>query len=138
MIFNWFNWNICRNLITPLVSMIPACTCKAVACLDPWVYAINHPKYRYITCLEYTMQLYSTYAIFEIICILFKDWNCKSVCPGSVFMSRFRRTTHQRLPKNPQRLEDTNSLILLLQKYFKFIIFLNSVIFRPGQLKNAI
>jgi r-opsin len=26
--------------------MIPACTCKAVACLDPWVYAINHPRYR--------------------------------------------------------------------------------------------
>ncbi|KAK8395136.1 hypothetical protein O3P69_006110 [Scylla paramamosain] len=35
-----------RSLITPLVAMIPACTCKTVACIDPWVYAINHPKYR--------------------------------------------------------------------------------------------
>ncbi|XP_050698817.1 opsin, ultraviolet-sensitive-like [Eriocheir sinensis] len=35
-----------RSLLTPLVAMIPACTCKTVACLDPWVYAINHPKYR--------------------------------------------------------------------------------------------
>ena len=26
--------------------MIPAMTCKTVACLDPWVYAINHPRYR--------------------------------------------------------------------------------------------
>lgn len=27
--------------------MIPAVACKAVACIDPWVYAISHPKYRY-------------------------------------------------------------------------------------------
>lgn len=26
--------------------MIPACTCKFVACLDPYVYAISHPRYR--------------------------------------------------------------------------------------------
>lgn len=26
--------------------MIPACTCKTVACLDPYVYAISHPRYR--------------------------------------------------------------------------------------------
>ncbi|XP_012273472.1 opsin, ultraviolet-sensitive [Orussus abietinus] len=35
-----------RSLLTPGVTMIPACTCKAVACLDPYVYAISHPKYR--------------------------------------------------------------------------------------------
>lgn len=34
------------NLLTPGVTMIPACTCKFVACLDPWVYAISHPRYR--------------------------------------------------------------------------------------------
>lgn len=33
-----------RELLTPGLSMIPACTCKAAACLDPFVYAINHPK----------------------------------------------------------------------------------------------
>ncbi|XP_065566603.1 opsin, ultraviolet-sensitive-like [Artemia franciscana] len=35
-----------RAIITPVVSMIPACTCKTVACVDPWVYAINHPRFR--------------------------------------------------------------------------------------------
>nr|APY20525.1 ultraviolet sensitive opsin [Chrysis viridula] len=35
-----------KSLLTPGVTMIPACTCKAVACLDPYVYAISHPKYR--------------------------------------------------------------------------------------------
>lgn len=34
-----------RSLITPGLSMIPACTCKLAACVDPFVYAINHPKY---------------------------------------------------------------------------------------------
>ncbi|KAK2721306.1 opsin-3-like [Artemia franciscana] len=37
---------IYRALITPFVSMLPALTCKAVACIDPWIYAINHPRYR--------------------------------------------------------------------------------------------
>lgn len=35
-----------RTLLTPGVTMIPACTCKFVACLDPYVYAISHPRYR--------------------------------------------------------------------------------------------
>ncbi|XP_068232396.1 opsin, ultraviolet-sensitive-like [Palaemon carinicauda] len=35
-----------RNILTPLISMLPALTCKTVACIDPWVYAINHPRYR--------------------------------------------------------------------------------------------
>nr|BAN42617.1 opsin-Ultra Violet [Svercacheta siamensis] len=35
-----------KTLLTPGVTMIPACTCKAVACLDPYVYAISHPRYR--------------------------------------------------------------------------------------------
>lgn len=26
--------------------MAPAVCCKIVSCLDPWVYAISHPKYR--------------------------------------------------------------------------------------------
>lgn len=34
------------SLLTPGVTMIPACTCKFVACLDPFVYAISHPRYR--------------------------------------------------------------------------------------------
>lgn len=35
-----------KLLLTPGVTMIPACTCKFVACLDPYVYAISHPRYR--------------------------------------------------------------------------------------------
>ncbi|CAG9827747.1 unnamed protein product [Diabrotica balteata] len=35
-----------QSLLSPGVSMIPALTCKLVACLDPYVYAISHPRYR--------------------------------------------------------------------------------------------
>ncbi|KDR23313.1 opsin, ultraviolet-sensitive-like isoform X2 [Zootermopsis nevadensis] len=35
-----------QALLTPGASMIPALTCKFVACLDPYVYAISHPRYR--------------------------------------------------------------------------------------------
>lgn len=35
-----------QSLLTPGVTMIPACACKMVACFDPYVYAISHPKYR--------------------------------------------------------------------------------------------
>ena len=35
-----------RQLITPFVSMIPCCCAKLVSCIDPWVYAASHPKYR--------------------------------------------------------------------------------------------
>lgn len=35
-----------QSLLTPGVTMIPAVTCKLVACIDPYVYAISHPKYR--------------------------------------------------------------------------------------------
>nr|QWV42646.1 ultraviolet sensitive opsin 2 [Anthocomus equestris] len=35
-----------KNLLTPGVTMIPACACKLVACIDPLVYAISHPRYR--------------------------------------------------------------------------------------------
>nr|ALB48848.1 UV opsin [Photinus consimilis] len=35
-----------QSLLTPGVTMIPALTCKFVACLDPYVYALSHPRYR--------------------------------------------------------------------------------------------
>nr|ANN11830.1 ultraviolet wavelength sensitive opsin 1 [Chrysobothris lateralis]APY20577.1 ultraviolet sensitive opsin 1 [Chrysobothris lateralis] len=35
-----------QSLLTPGVTMIPACFCKCVACFDPYVYALSHPKYR--------------------------------------------------------------------------------------------
>lgn len=35
-----------RQLLTPLVTMIPAVCCKIVSCIDPIVYAISHPRYR--------------------------------------------------------------------------------------------
>nr|BAP11264.1 B-sensitive opsin [Graphium sarpedon] len=35
-----------RSLLSPVATMIPAVCCKIVSCIDPWVYAINHPRYR--------------------------------------------------------------------------------------------
>ncbi|CRK95672.1 CLUMA_CG009130, isoform A [Clunio marinus] len=35
-----------RSLLTPLTTMIPAVAAKIVSCIDPWVYAISHPRYR--------------------------------------------------------------------------------------------
>ncbi|KAK5641331.1 hypothetical protein RI129_009878 [Pyrocoelia pectoralis] len=35
-----------QSLLTPGVTMIPALTCKSVAVLDPYVYALSHPRYR--------------------------------------------------------------------------------------------
>nr|BAQ54783.1 opsin, short-wavelength sensitive type [Macromia amphigena] len=35
-----------RRLMTPTFSMFPAIACKTVACIDPWIYAINHPRFR--------------------------------------------------------------------------------------------
>uniref|UniRef100_A0AAU8BD76 Short wavelength-sensitive opsin n=1 Tax=Conopomorpha sinensis TaxID=940481 RepID=A0AAU8BD76_9NEOP len=35
-----------RSILTPVATMIPAVCCKVVSCIDPWVYAINHPRYR--------------------------------------------------------------------------------------------
>jgi len=46
-------WTICDHLIsifravlTPFASMVPAVFSKTIACVDPWVYAISHPKFR--------------------------------------------------------------------------------------------
>ncbi|XP_058449627.1 opsin-3 [Malaya genurostris] len=35
-----------KTILTPFSTMIPAMCSKIVSCLDPWVYAISHPKYR--------------------------------------------------------------------------------------------
>lgn len=35
-----------QNLLTPVATMIPAVCAKIVSCIDPWVYAISHPRYR--------------------------------------------------------------------------------------------
>jgi len=32
------------HLLTPLVTMIPALFAKSAACIDPFVYSLNHPK----------------------------------------------------------------------------------------------
>lgn len=32
--------------ITPLTSMVPALFCKAASCMDPWIYAITHPRFK--------------------------------------------------------------------------------------------
>ncbi|XP_076757600.1 rhodopsin 5 [Xylocopa sonorina] len=35
-----------RDLLTPTATMLPAMFSKTVSCIDPWIYAINHPRYR--------------------------------------------------------------------------------------------
>lgn len=35
-----------HNLISPLGSMIPALFCKSASCIDPYVYAVTHPRFR--------------------------------------------------------------------------------------------
>ncbi|XP_017884555.1 opsin, blue-sensitive [Ceratina calcarata] len=35
-----------RELLTPVSTMLPAVFAKSVSCIDPWIYAINHPRYR--------------------------------------------------------------------------------------------
>ncbi|XP_045121530.1 melanopsin-like [Portunus trituberculatus] len=35
-----------RAVITPLVSMLPALFCKTAACLDPFIYALSHPRFK--------------------------------------------------------------------------------------------
>lgn len=35
-----------RETLTPVATMIPAVFAKTVSCIDPWIYAINHPRYR--------------------------------------------------------------------------------------------
>ncbi|VEN36409.1 unnamed protein product, partial [Callosobruchus maculatus] len=35
-----------KHLITPLVSMFPALFCKTASCLDAYVYALSHPKFK--------------------------------------------------------------------------------------------
>ncbi|XP_054009056.1 opsin, blue-sensitive [Hylaeus anthracinus] len=35
-----------RELLTPAAAMVPAVFAKTVSCIDPWIYAINHPRYR--------------------------------------------------------------------------------------------
>lgn len=34
------------HLLSPLGSMIPAIFAKSAACIDPYLYAVNHPRYR--------------------------------------------------------------------------------------------
>ncbi|GLH11796.1 Opsin Rh3, partial [Gryllus bimaculatus] len=35
-----------HDLITPLSSMVPALFCKTASCIDPFVYAVTHPRFR--------------------------------------------------------------------------------------------
>lgn len=36
-----------KQYITPLGSMIPALFCKTASSIDPWIYAIKHPKFKF-------------------------------------------------------------------------------------------
>ncbi|KAE8736982.1 Short wavelentgh sensitive B opsin [Frankliniella occidentalis] len=35
-----------RSILTPQVTMFPAIAAKVVSCIDPWIYALNHPRFR--------------------------------------------------------------------------------------------
>ncbi|PSN40140.1 hypothetical protein C0J52_13057 [Blattella germanica] len=35
-----------KEYLTPLSSMIPALFCKTASCIDPYVYAVTHPRFR--------------------------------------------------------------------------------------------
>lgn len=35
-----------KQYITPLGSMVPALFCKAASSIDPWIYAITHPRFK--------------------------------------------------------------------------------------------
>ncbi|KAJ8934372.1 hypothetical protein NQ314_013413 [Rhamnusium bicolor] len=35
-----------KHLITPLSSMIPAIFCKTASCINPFIYALSHPKFK--------------------------------------------------------------------------------------------
>ncbi|XP_075216486.1 uncharacterized protein LOC142321889 [Lycorma delicatula] len=35
-----------HHLISPIGSMIPALLCKSASCIDPYVYAVTHPRFR--------------------------------------------------------------------------------------------
>lgn len=35
-----------KAMLTPVATMIPAVAAKSVSCIDPWIYAISHPRYR--------------------------------------------------------------------------------------------
>jgi r-opsin len=35
-----------QSLLTPVATMIPAVCAKIVSCIDPYIYAISHPRYR--------------------------------------------------------------------------------------------
>ncbi|XP_044733194.1 opsin, ultraviolet-sensitive-like [Chrysoperla carnea] len=35
-----------QHLITPITSMVPALFCKIASCVDPFIYAVTHPRFR--------------------------------------------------------------------------------------------
>lgn len=36
------------TILTLAVGMIQSVVTKVVSCIDPWVYAVNHPKFKYL------------------------------------------------------------------------------------------
>ncbi len=71
-----------RSLLTPGLSMIPACTCKLAACVDPFVYAINHPKWVVLHSLLNWLFYHFCSNSIDI------DWNWWRECLGFVSTKR--------------------------------------------------
>jgi len=70
--------------------MVPAVCCKLVACFDPYVYAISHPRFRY------------AYDIFYTTIHNFSDFVELSCKRG--FLAYSPASTNQNLLKKPQQM----------------------------------
>jgi len=83
-----------RALITPTVSMVPAICCKLVACFDPYVYAISHPRFRF----DNNGLLEKKY-----LCYIFLERSCRQdsldFAPASMSL-----LSQQRLVKLPHKM----------------------------------
>ena len=80
-----------RAVLTPFASMVPAVFSKTIACVDPWVYAISHPKFRFTLCSSNYIWIFK-----------------------KKFTSIFREQMHKRMPwlvseEKSSRASDTTS-----------------------------
>lgn len=93
--------------LTPFSTMLPAVFAKTVSCIDPWIYAINHPRYLFL--LPFILlreNIDTSYWFFHIstsFLFIYQDIDksCRSVVNGWEFTNRKQSFTIllRRLPK---------------------------------------
>uniref|UniRef100_A0A1A9WEB5 G-protein coupled receptors family 1 profile domain-containing protein n=1 Tax=Glossina brevipalpis TaxID=37001 RepID=A0A1A9WEB5_9MUSC len=81
-----------EQYLTPIGSMIPALFCKTAACIDPYVYAATHPRFR----MEFRRLIYG------------KDHVRRSSTIRSSFLTR--SSTTRRLRTNSEMCSHTNDI----------------------------